>query len=57
MKKTVKPAKNFHTSNSKKGMGDFYGQGIRNPAMKPKDVMGMKELSPKKVKTPPRSMS
>lgn len=57
MKKTTKPANDFHTSPSKKGMGDFYGQAKKNPIMKPKDVMGMRELAPKKVKTPPRSMA
>jgi hypothetical protein len=55
--KPKKPSKNFHTSSSKKGMGDFYGQAVKNPIIKPKDVMGMKELAPKKVKTPPRSMA
>jgi|GEM_PF-2021765 hypothetical protein len=56
-KASLKPAKNFHTSSSQKGMGDFYGQGVKNPIMKPKDIMGMKPLSSKKVKTAPRSMA
>jgi len=38
-------------------MGDFNGQAVKNPIMKPKDVMGMKPLSSKKVKTAPRSMA
>lgn len=29
--KKVKTLKTAHTSNSKLGMGDYYGSGIRNP--------------------------
>ena len=46
-----------HTSKSQKGMGDYYGTGVKNPIGIPKDVLGMKTISPKKLKTAPKSLA
>ena len=53
----VKAPKTAHTSNSPKGMGDFYGTGVRNKVGRVVDVMGMGNLSKKKMKTPPKSLA
>lgn len=34
LKSPVKSLKEWHTSNSPKGMGDYYGAGIKNPVGK-----------------------
>jgi hypothetical protein len=57
--KTPKPTKHFesHTSNSKFGMGDHYGTGVRAKIGKMReDSMGMIHVTPKKLKTPPTSV-
>lgn len=51
------PKKLAHTANTRKGMGDFYGSGVKNPVGKVRDVMGLKPMSKKSVKTPPRSLA
>ncbi len=56
MKKS-KPLKQYHTSDSKKGMGDFYGSAVKNLVGKPREIMGMKVMDKKKTKTPPKSMA
>lgn len=55
--KPPKPLKNAHTSNSKKGAGDYYGSGVRNPVGKVKEVMGMKPMSAKDLKKKPKSLA
>lgn len=55
--KAPKPLKNSHTPNTKKGQGDYYGTGVKNPIMRPKEIMGVKIDGPKKVKTAPKSMA
>lgn len=54
--KKLKALKNAHTSNSKKGMGDNYGTGIRAKLGRMRDGMGMQQITPKKLKTPPKSV-
>lgn len=49
--------KESHVSPTKKGMGDYYGTGVRNPIGKVRDVTGINPVSPKKIKTPPRSLA
>jgi hypothetical protein len=46
-----------HTSPTKKGMGDYYGTGIKNNIGKSRDVMGIKQINPNKLKTPPKSLA
>jgi hypothetical protein len=53
-----RPGKNrfAHTQNTKYGMGDAYGMGVRAKLGKMRsDSMGMVVLTPKKLKSPPRS--
>jgi hypothetical protein len=53
----MKGLKNAHTSNSKMGMGDYHGTGIRAPLGKMRDGMGMKDIKPSKLKKPPKSLA
>lgn len=55
--KPVKGLKNAHTPNTKCGMGDYYGTGIKAPTAKLIDGMGLKEVPPKKTMKPPRSLA
>lgn len=49
--------KEAHSSNTKFGMGDYYGTGVRQPFGKMRgDSVGMYPVSKKKLKTPPRSV-
>lgn len=50
--------KSAHTSNSKKGMGDNYGTGSKNPmgSMRESYTPGMVPVSKKKLKVPPKSV-
>lgn len=46
-----------HTANTKYGMGDNYGTGIRAKLGKVRDdTVGMKKLSKKQLGTPPKSV-
>lgn len=46
-----------HTANTAYGMGDNYGLGIRAKLGKVReDSMGMIQMTPKKLKTPPKSV-
>ena len=57
--KTSKPKKPrfSHTDNTKYGMGDYYGTGIKSKVGKARDVIGMSNISPKKMKNPPKSLA
>lgn len=47
-----------HESNSKYGMGDYYGTGVRAKLGRMRDdSMGMHQITPKKLKTPPTSLA
>lgn len=56
MKKT-KPLAQAHTPRSPKGMGDFYGTALRQKLGKVRDGMGMKTLTPKSLKKPPKTLA
>lgn len=46
-----------HTANTKYGMGDNYGSGVRQKSGRVRDdTVGTANLSKKKMKTPPRSV-
>jgi hypothetical protein len=47
----------WHVNHSSMGMGDYYGTGIRAPLGKMRDGMGMKEITPTKLKNAPRSLA
>jgi hypothetical protein len=52
-KQTYKVA---HTPASSKGLGDYYGTGIRQPLGKLRDdTVGMVNLTPSELKKPPKS--
>lgn len=53
-KKVPKVPKFNHTSNSKVGMGDYYGTGVRNPQGKMNSLLDY--ASPKKSKKPPKTL-
>jgi hypothetical protein len=57
----TKPSKNtsgdWHVNHSSMGMGDYYGTGIKAKLGRMRDGMGMQEITPKKLKTPPRSLA
>lgn len=47
-----------HTPKSQKGLGDYYGSGIRAKFGKMRsDSMGMQTLTPEEMKKPPRSLA
>lgn len=46
-----------HTPKSPIGMGDFYGTGIKQKMGRNRDVTGLNEVSPKKMKVPPKSLA
>lgn len=51
-------AKVAHTSNSQKGLGDYYGTGIVQKLGRMRDdSVGMVTLSKKQMKKPPRSLA
>ena len=52
-----KAPKVAHTSNSKKGLGDFYGTGLKAKMGKMVEGVGTMEVTPKKMKTPPKSLA
>jgi hypothetical protein len=55
--KKVKAPKTAHTSDSKKGMGDYYGTGITAKIGKMKEGVGFESLTKKQLKTPPKSLA
>ncbi len=55
--KKLKPTRAAHTPGSPKGVGDYYGSGIRAKLGRVREGMGMQSLSPKKIKTPPKSLA
>lgn len=55
--KKAKGLKSAHTSNSKIGMGDYYGTGIKNKMGRTREVIGVKPLSMKKLGKPPKSLA
>lgn len=52
-----KAPKFSHTSPMKKGMGDYYGSGVKNPVGKPRDVFSEKAPKAKNIGKPPRTLA
>lgn len=52
-----KSSGDWHVSNTSMGMGDYYGTGIRAKIGRIREGMGMQEITPKKMKTPPKSLA
>lgn len=56
--KSQKMKKEWHTANTKYGMGDYYGQAIKAPVGKVRDSMvDSAPVSKKGLKKPPRSLA
>lgn len=55
--KKGRPLKFSHTSNMKKGMGDFYGSAVKNPMARPVDVFSEKPGKSKDKGKPPKSVA
>jgi hypothetical protein len=56
--KPYKPNRFAHTANTKYGMGDSYGTGIKAKLGRIReDTVGMVAIPPKKLKTPPKSLA
>lgn len=49
--------KTSHTSNSAKGMGDYYGTGVKNAVGKPRSLTGSIKSTSKKVGKAPKSLA
>lgn len=50
--------KTAHTANTQKGMGDYYGSGIRAKFGKIReDSVGMTTITAQKLKKPPKSLA
>lgn len=54
--KAIKAPKSAHTPNSKKGMGDFYGTGVKNPVGKQGSGSSMPKIKSKTVGRAPRAL-
>jgi hypothetical protein len=46
-----------HVQNTKYGMGDNYGTGIKQKLGRMREGVGMIQLTPKKLKKPPKSLA
>jgi hypothetical protein len=55
--KKIKGLKNAHASNSKIGMGDFYGTGIKNPLAKIREFGAVAPTPIAKLKKPPKKLA
>lgn len=55
--KGLKANRQAHTSNSKIGMGDNHGVGMKNPMGKMRSGDGMQILSRKQIGTPPKKLA
>ncbi len=47
----------WHVSHTSMGMGDYYGQGIRNAVGRIRSGSGQVEVTPERLKIPPRSLA
>ena len=56
IKTSTKPIKQTHTSRSKMGSGDFYGQAVKQKVGRAKDIM-LETPTKKNTKTPPKSLA
>lgn len=56
--KSKKGSGDWHVSHTSMGMGDYYGTGVKQKLGRVRDdSMGMMAITPKKLKTPPRSVA
>jgi hypothetical protein len=56
--KAIKKTKEWHASKSKVGMGDYYGQGIKQKTARIRDMsVGPISMTNKALKKPPKSLA
>lgn len=55
--KKVGKNKLAHTADTKYGMGDNYGTGVKAKLGTMREGLGMVKMSPKKIGTPPRGLA
>lgn len=55
--KAIKPIKQTHTSRTKTGSGDFYGQAVKQKVGRPIDLKLEHKLTKKQIKSPPKSLA
>jgi len=56
--KPLKPKKESHCADTKYGMGDYYGTGIKQKVGRIRnDSVGGNPVVPKKLKKPPKSLA
>jgi hypothetical protein len=55
--KPLKKTREAHAMNTKFGMGDFYGQGVKNPVAKLRESFMTPNMTSKKLKKPPKSLA
>lgn len=55
--KKVRKPRFAHVENTKYGMGDHYGTGIKAPVGKIRDGIGQVEVNKKDLKKPPKSLA
>jgi hypothetical protein len=53
----MKTNKFAHTPNTKYGMGDYYGSGVKNPMGREVDSYMKSTIKPGKMKRPPKSLA
>lgn len=53
----MKKHKEAHTANTKYGMGDYYGTGVKNPVGKVISSAGVNPAKPKRLTKPPKSLA
>ncbi len=51
------PGRNAHVADTKLGMGDFYGSGVRNKVGRIRDSYVTNPSKPKSLKKPPKSLA
>lgn len=57
-KESSKTYKQSHTAGSQKGLGDYYGTGVRQPLGRVRgDTVGMFALSKEQLGKPPKSLA
>ena len=47
----------WHVSHTSMGMGDFYGQGVKNPVGRMRSGAGQVAVPPRELRVPPRSLA
>ena len=57
LKTDIKPLKVAHTNSSPRGMGDYYGSGVKNKVGKIREVSGIVQPSKSNIGKPPKSLA